>query len=80
MAITLNDCFTTADLPAASAGDFDSMPDRPLRRAAAINAREADQLVAAFLASGKHIKTYPAAYAARSSQYHVTEPPTSSTR
>ena len=76
MAITLNDCFTNAELPAGSANELDAIPDRPRHRVHAVDPHEADQLVAAFLASGRRIKTYPPAYAARSSQYHVVEPPT----
>ena len=76
MPITLNDCFTNADLPSPSGADADAPgPYAPRRRPNIVDAREADQLVAAFLASGHHIKTYPAAYAAKSSQYRVPEPP-----
>jgi hypothetical protein len=75
MAITLNDCFTTADLPAASDSEGDFLPRRARHRACVINSGEADQLMAAFLAAGNQIKTYPPAYAARSAQYHVMEPP-----
>jgi hypothetical protein len=74
MAITLNDCFTTADLPVASEHGYDLGPERPRRRGRAIDPGEADQLMAAFLASGKSITTCPPAYAARSSQYHTQEP------
>jgi len=74
MPITLNDCFTNADLPPLPGADA-SAPREGGRRPCAVDPGEADRLVAAFLASGHHIKTYPAAYAAKSSQYHVSEPP-----
>jgi hypothetical protein len=75
MTITLNDCLTNADLPAP--GSESDAPGAPggRRRPCTVDPREADRLVAAFLAAGHQIKTYPPAYAAKSSQYHVSDPP-----
>jgi hypothetical protein len=78
MPITLNDCLTTADLPPAAGEEAD-----PLRREQRMrihqhslpHGKEAEGLVAAFLASGGRIKTYPPAYAVRSPQYRVPDPP-----
>jgi hypothetical protein len=76
MPITLNDCFANADLPPLTGAVGDAPGGQGARRRpCTVEAGEADRLVAAFLASGQHIKTYPAAYAAKSSQYSVPDQP-----
>jgi hypothetical protein len=78
MPITLNDCLTTADLPPAAGEEADPLHGERrmrIRQHSLPHGSEAEMLVAAFLAAGGQIKTYPPAYAVRSPQYQVPDPP-----